>query len=195
MFACGRREERRRRTERDIHLCALRLTDERGLDGFTLDELADASGVARRTLFNYFPSKADAVLGPRPGLPDDTLATFAAGGPTGDLVEDVVALSTPLLHGLVLPPEVAMLVRRVVMSEPRLIAAAHERFEEVSALLAPRMLQRFGARPGADRGPLLVRVLGVVFDTALLSMARDDGPPELARAFADHLRDLRDLLA
>lgn len=40
-----------------------RLTAARGLNGFTIEELCDEVGVSRRTFFNYFPSKEDAVLG------------------------------------------------------------------------------------------------------------------------------------
>ena len=36
---------------------------EHGLDGFTMEQLAERVGVSRRTLFYYFPAKDDAVLG------------------------------------------------------------------------------------------------------------------------------------
>jgi AcrR family transcriptional regulator len=40
-----------------------RLTIERGLSGYTIDEACAETGISRRTFFNYFPSKEDAVLG------------------------------------------------------------------------------------------------------------------------------------
>lgn len=40
-----------------------RLTATHGLNGFTIEELCEEVGVSRRTFFNYFPSKEDAVLG------------------------------------------------------------------------------------------------------------------------------------
>ncbi|MET3511450.1 TetR/AcrR family transcriptional regulator [Plantibacter flavus] len=40
-----------------------RLTAAQGLSGFTIEELCEEVGVSRRTFFNYFPSKEDAVLG------------------------------------------------------------------------------------------------------------------------------------
>ena len=50
------------------------LTAERGLNGFTIEEVCSEVGVSRRTFFNYFPSKEDAVLGVNP---DDELERFA----------------------------------------------------------------------------------------------------------------------
>ena len=41
----------------------MQLTQGRGLDGWTMEDLAGAAEVSRRTLFNYFSSKVDAVLG------------------------------------------------------------------------------------------------------------------------------------
>ena len=78
------RADRRRLTAHRITGCAQRLTLERGLDGFTMDDLAALAEVSRRTLFNYFPGKDDAVLGgppvlnagcSRPSVPGDPTAT------------------------------------------------------------------------------------------------------------------------
>src|SRR6478609_9557324 len=95
--AIGLREQKRWETSHRIAMCAQRLTDEHGLDGFTMDELADAAEVSRRTLFNYFPSKLDAVLGELPAVPPAALATFHAGGPHGSLIEDLGALAMAIL--------------------------------------------------------------------------------------------------
>lgn len=75
------RDLRRWETARRINAAAQVLTEEHGLDGFTLDDLAAAVGVSRRTLFNYFPSKLDAVLGPLPDIAGTDVEEFRAGGP------------------------------------------------------------------------------------------------------------------
>lgn len=46
-----------------VALVALRLFDERGFDAVSLDEVAAAAGVSRRSLFRLFPSKAALVWG------------------------------------------------------------------------------------------------------------------------------------
>jgi mycofactocin system transcriptional regulator len=47
----------------EVQRVALRLFAERGFEETTLDEIAAAVGVSRRTLFRYYPSKNDIVWG------------------------------------------------------------------------------------------------------------------------------------
>lgn len=62
--AGGRRELNRRATHEAISAAALRLAREQGPGGFTVDALAEAAGVSRRTFFNYFPSIEAALTQP-----------------------------------------------------------------------------------------------------------------------------------
>lgn len=64
-----RAEARRRELRETISTVAMRLALERGLHSVTVDEIARAANVSRRTFFNYFPSKAAACV--PEGLPQD----------------------------------------------------------------------------------------------------------------------------
>lgn len=57
----GLRAAKRRITAHALSRTAFELTRERGLDGFTLEELAEHAGVSRRTFANYFSCKEEAV--------------------------------------------------------------------------------------------------------------------------------------
>ena len=191
-----RREQRRLQTERRITVCAQRLTEELGLDGFTMDELAEAADVSRRTLFNYFPSKVDAVLGNPPEIPASALTTFLEGGPHGHLVDDVGELASVFLSSELLTREEMERGRRLVTTTPRLIMAAHERFEQLTGEFVDVILAREGQEFGAERARLLLRLLVALFDGCMTS---DGGDPDLevplADVFTEQLRTARDLLA
>ncbi len=58
----GLRERKRRQTRRRIAEAGLRLFLAQGYDGTTLDAIASAAGIARRSFFSYFKSKDDIVL-------------------------------------------------------------------------------------------------------------------------------------
>jgi len=59
----GRRSQKKQQTQNDIIAAALELFDEWGYDETSIEEIAEAAGVSRRTFFRYFPSK-DAVVFP-----------------------------------------------------------------------------------------------------------------------------------
>ena len=59
----GRAGRRPATSRADIERVAIRLFDERGYDDTTVDDIATAAGIGRRTFFRYFPSKNDVVWG------------------------------------------------------------------------------------------------------------------------------------
>lgn len=60
---CGRREQRKRRTQRDLQEAALDLVAARGFEQVTIDDIAAAAEVSRTTVYRYFDSKEDVLLG------------------------------------------------------------------------------------------------------------------------------------
>src|SRR6185437_12660150 len=60
--ATGLRERRKQETRQAISDIASRMFVERGFDEVTISQVADAAGVAKMTVTNYFPRKEDLVF-------------------------------------------------------------------------------------------------------------------------------------
>ncbi len=97
--APGLRERKRAARWEAIVNTARDLTEAHGLAGYTVEQLCERVGISRRTFFNYFASKEDAVLGRNDdGIPSDLLEEFLARGSTtpgrisATLMEDTVTL-------------------------------------------------------------------------------------------------------
>ncbi|MEU6711206.1 TetR family transcriptional regulator [Nonomuraea sp. NPDC046802] len=58
----GLRERKKAETRQAVHEATLRLVIEHGLDAVTVEAIADAANISRRTFSNYFAGKEDALL-------------------------------------------------------------------------------------------------------------------------------------
>lgn len=180
-----RREARRLATNRRITVEAQHLVEEHGFDGFTMEDLAAAADVSRRTLFNHVGSKLDAVLGEFPVIPDALVQQFRDGGPHGDLFSDLGALAEEVVADHDATREEIALGRRM-LADPRLLAASNERF----AAYAEPFLDHIAAREGAAYDETRARVAVSVL-VSLAEMALDDYVADTeGRPLVDHLTRL-----
>lgn len=99
----GLRERKRRETLRRITDAGMRLFIENGYEATTLDEIATAAGISRRTFFYYFKSKDDILLSMQSGM-GDMLAAAMQDAPRDvrplDAIRDaVVKVCAPIPTG------------------------------------------------------------------------------------------------
>jgi AcrR family transcriptional regulator len=181
-------------TAHRITTTAQQLVLERGLDGFTMEQLAERVGVSRRTLFNYFPGKDDAVLGGPPSLDEDLLRTFSAGGPTGHLVDDLAAIVLAILRDSPETREDAARARRVMLENPRLIALGAERLRQSVESCVVHAEKREGDRFDRRRFDVAVGLVLVCFHIAMERYLDDDVETDLSSLFSASLATARDLL-
>ncbi|GAA3821364.1 TetR/AcrR family transcriptional regulator [Nocardioides panacisoli] len=181
-------DARRAETTRRLRRCALELTRDQGLDGWTMDDLADAAEVSRRTVFNYFDSKVAVVLGPDHEIGPELRETFVAGGPTGSLVADIVQVAAALMQDETADIDLVQLGRSVVLGDPQLLGIVHQRFEAKMLESTELVLAREGEQYGAERAALLIRLIATIFDSALLRLDPDD-PRSLADSLDEAVAD------
>lgn len=163
------REQRKQETLRRLAETARELTAARGLNGFTIEELCEAAGVSRRTFFNYFAAKEDAVLGftllhDDGERDEDFLArgTATDGGLSATLVDDLVALFVERWQRMALTASEAERVFRIVEQEPRLHNRIFQVMREAEQAMISLVERREGLPPGDVRAQTLVHVVGTL---------------------------------
>lgn len=72
----GLRERKKRQTRRLLQCTAMALFAERGFGHVTIDEIAAACDVSRTTVFRYFPTKEDLVVGTEPERLEELRVAF-----------------------------------------------------------------------------------------------------------------------
>ncbi|MCW4465089.1 TetR/AcrR family transcriptional regulator [Glutamicibacter sp. MNS18] len=118
------------KTRLSLTRTARQLTAEHGFSGFTIEELCARVGISRRTFFNYFPTKMDAVFGhDSDALPDGAIERFMAARPAG-----ITGLSPTLLADLV-----TLVLEQLDMDE-QAILSTHGFFQAVHR--DPELLKR-----------------------------------------------------
>jgi mycofactocin system transcriptional regulator len=134
---------------------ALRLFSEQGFDATTIEDVAEAAGISRRTFFNYFPTKNDLVWGDFEGR----LVVFRALLDDRDHVPMMDALRESVVEFNAVPPQVVASHRRrmrLILEVPALQAYSTLKFASWRAVVA-----EFAARRvGQDRTDMLPRHLG-----------------------------------
>ncbi|CAN5254165.1 hypothetical protein BH11ACT2_BH11ACT2_13630 [soil metagenome] len=163
--ATGLRERRKADTLARMKSTARHLTAERGLGGFTIDELCAEVDVSRRTFFNSFSSQENAVLGLPAHLDTTELnEAFVAGASTDRaLLDDFADLQLARWELFELSPTDGADVAAAIEREPRLLshilALSAEGAREDIALIR----RREGLAASDIRAAAVVHFLGTVF--------------------------------
>ncbi|RUR03402.1 TetR/AcrR family transcriptional regulator [Labedella endophytica] len=199
--AMGVRERRKSKTTRALVAEARRLFTERGLSGFTVEELCDAVGISRRTFFNYFASKDDAVVGVASREPDDELddAFLAGGDPSSDslsptLFEDFLRLmedrwirsdvDTTGLRG----------VATALKAEPRLLARMMELAMRDEAMDIALVEKREGLPAGDLRAAAVVHLAGAFARPSAMEFLGPDNTDPIGEIIARRIAAARAIL-
>ncbi len=172
-----------RATASRLTALARELTAEKGLAGFTVEELCEQAGISRRTFFNYFATKEDAVFGLDSRRDEDAIdQRFLAADPRGSepfaaLLTDLVALSAERWHLLDLTSESVKTLIVIFEREPRLLARMLEMSAKREQAEIELVEQREGLPAGDLRAAAAVQIVSALSRAALgefLDPAHDD---------------------
>lgn len=143
--APGLRERKRLRTEADLRRAALELFAEHGYDRVTIDEIAEAADVSKRTFYRYFEGKEDVLFTDESESIEHLRAAFAA--PIGRERLFTTARRAILEVAAEYEEQRDDLAahKRVVSSTPALVARSLERQERWAAALTSILAERLGA--------------------------------------------------
>jgi AcrR family transcriptional regulator len=199
----GLRERKKSQTRRVIAEAALRLFRARGFDTVTVDEVAQAAQVSKKTVFNYFPTKED-LLFPRADRREELLVeALAAVGPQLSLVESFRQLCLRQIRAVErLRHEVEQgeqSVFEMVHRHPALRRKLHENDARLTRRVAEGLAELSG-RPVED--PVVVTVSETLlaaqqslYRNLRARVAAGGSDEEIAADYRDDVHRLFDLLA
>jgi TetR/AcrR family transcriptional regulator, regulator of mycofactocin system len=181
---------RRRATSRaELEQAAFALFAARGFDATTVDEIASAAGIGRRTFFRYFPSKNDIPWGTFEDELERMRVRLKASPPEVPLMDAIrVAL---IDFNRVAPAQVPLHRRRMdlILRVPTLLAHSTLRFSAWREVIAEFAAERTGRRPDDLASQAIAHaVLGVAI--AAYEHWLDDPRADLGALLDDAMRQL-----
>jgi len=124
----GLRARKRRQTRQRLAETGLRLFLAQGYEATTLDQIAEAAGVSRRTIFHYFEQKEDILLAWKSGLGEAIAAAILTERPDRPALD--VALSAMLKLAGQYQAEDLIRIERLLASTGKLDASNHAKYAE-----------------------------------------------------------------
>jgi len=185
-------------TTRALRVLAREWTAERGLAGFTIDELCAEVGISRRTFFNYYATKEDAVIGlpvdrDRGDLEDLFVASHNPAGPDR-LLDDLAALVVGRMHRVDVRPEEFEVTKAAFEREPRLFQTALTHMLADQAHDIELIERREGLDAGGLRASTAVRLVRALFQAAGEEYMRRGGDADFSALLDEQLTEARALL-
>jgi AcrR family transcriptional regulator len=192
-----RRQRRMVETASRLTSISRRLTAEHGLAGFTIEELCDEVGVSRRTFFNYFRTKEDAVIGADPEEESQVFSgQFLARGSRGwpVVIDDLLELAIQHFGALEGSAKEHADFFAALDREPKLLkrfmSMNIERERQVIALVA----EREGVPNDDPRAQAVVYVLFGLLRSVGERLHGLSGPPDLVSLLTESLAAARIVL-
>ncbi|KUL30726.1 TetR/AcrR family transcriptional regulator [Actinoplanes awajinensis] len=159
----GLRERKKLATRMALYEAAVRLAAERGADNVTIDAIAEAAGVSRRTFTNYFANKEE-VFYYRDAYRMRRLCAAIRQQPGSDLWTVLTGAALELLTEAYADADTSWITqRRLLHGDPNHLAHQIAAYTAIERELAGEIASRVTG-PGAE---LRARVFAASFMTAM----------------------------
>jgi AcrR family transcriptional regulator len=172
------RERTRRAVHAEITETALRLFAEQGFEATTVDQIAAAAGISRRSFFHYFKSKEDVVLGDLEALGRRVRDALEAR-PRSESAWEALREALKTLHAPGSGAVTALEIADMYADAPSLRAKHLEKHLRWQELFAPDIERRLGIAPGtttADpRARAVIAAALACLDTAVEAWRESGG--------------------
>jgi mycofactocin system transcriptional regulator len=178
----------------DIERVAFDLFREHGFEGTTMEAIAHAAGVGKRTIFRYFPSKNDIPWGQFRRTLDDFRDVLLA---VPDYVPVHVAVHRGVLAFNRFPPDAQPTHRermRLILTTPELQAHSVHQYAEWRAVIADFVAQRLRLAP-SDLLPQTVGRVSLALALAAYDAWLGDVDADLLPLLDQTMSGLREYLA
>lgn len=182
------RERTRRLAQTELTSVAQDLFVAQGYDGTTVDQIAAAAGMSKRTFFRYFPSKDDLVIG-KYDLFADRMAEALDERPADEPVWESLRRVFDITLDYVQDDHQRArnnAMDEIVRSTPQLYARYLEKMQRVQELLIGRVSARLNVRDDDPSDPRAAAIVGAAF--ACMQAARQAWfASDRSDAFGDYL--------
>lgn len=169
----------------EITDAAMRLFAERGFGATTVEQIAEAAGISRRSFFRYFETKEDVVLGDLTALGEVVKAALEAQPPE-EPAWPALRAAFLALRGPDHSTAADLAAAKVWHAAPSLRARHLEKHLRWQELLAPDIARRLGlpTTPSPDpRARAVVAAALVCLDTAVDAWRESDGQANLEELY------------
>ncbi|WNE96427.1 TetR family transcriptional regulator [Streptomyces luomodiensis] len=190
----GLRERTRRAVQAEIVTTAMRLFLERGFEATTMEQIATEIGISRRSLFRYFGTKEDIVLGDHAAHGEVLRAALEARPADEPPWEALRAALRELVDSLAYSAEDFLKITSMLHASPSLRARQLEKRQQWTELLVPDIARRLGAAEDLMtqvRAHALAACALACSEVATETWVRSGGTVDMERAFDEAVAAVR----
>jgi AcrR family transcriptional regulator len=185
--AAGLRERKREQTRQRLTEVALKLFLANGYEATTLDDIAAAAEISRRSFFHYFASKEDVVVAWQDRSADALTAAIAERPAEESMItaaENAILTMTRHLNS-----EDAIAIARLKRETPALQAREQVKYEKMERAMAKALAARASDKTGQTQARLVAMIttgaIRIASENWLAQGAREKPDVLVRRMFAD----------